>query len=144
MLLVTYAQRHCGSILFLYTVVLYIICYNFWLWCFKVKVNLECVLPPTVYSECEEGKTGKLHGSGQVAGTLLSLRATLCSPPILHPKKSESFLLTGEVRARGRWNLWPGEASKESPVKAMVEMRQKSPTAVGKEGGFPLKAQGGG
>lgn len=105
MFLVTYAQRHCGSVLVLYIVVLYIICYNFWLWCFKVKVKLEWVLAPTVCSVCEEGKTGKLHGSGQVAGTLLSLRVKLCSPPILCPKRSESILLTGEVHARGRLHL---------------------------------------
>lgn len=67
----------------------------FFLWYLKVKVNLEWVLPPTVYSVCEEGNTGKLHGSGQVAGTLLGPRPNLFSPPILHPKKPE-FLLTGQ------------------------------------------------
>ena len=96
-----------------------------------------------MYSACEERKAGQLQGSGQVAGTLLSLRADLYSPPILCPEKSGSFLLTAEVRARGRWNLQLGEASKESLVKAMLEMRQKSSTAVGKEESIPLKAQGG-
>ena len=96
-----------------------------------------------MYSACEEGNTGKLHGSGQVAGTLLSLRANpALHLPCVQRKKLESFLLTGEVHARGRWNLWLGETSKESPVKAMVEMRQMSPTAVGTEGSFPLEAQG--
>lgn len=53
--------------------------YNFWLWCFKVKVNQEWILLPVVCSVYEEGK--KLHSGGQLTGRAL---LSLCSPPIHH------------------------------------------------------------
>lgn len=59
-----------------------------------MKVNPEWVLPPTVYSVCEKGKTGKSGGSGNVPGTLLSLRA---KTSILCPKNSVTVISTGEV-----------------------------------------------
>lgn len=38
--------------------------YNFWLWCFRVKVNPEWIFLPIVCSVYEEGK--KLRGGGQL------------------------------------------------------------------------------